>query len=186
MQPVFTLLRQSSPFAFASTSTSITTESGRVTWQSILTVLFLKIFGVPLFKTLYQLSSLRLKTPTTPLHQAVITFLALSLRLVSAATSCRVYQWNAAHSTAYLTSWANEKWRIIRTPLGLDLASRALNCEESTAPSLGSPVACTWTHLVLVAVMFQRARADLGVSLMACVPSTLRFVWIMYVEAVQK
>ena len=80
--PQPTLFRQSSPFAFASTSTSITTESGRVTWQSILAVSSSKIFGVPLFQTNKENNNNKKKDSRAPswkrkpnpLHQAFVTF----------------------------------------------------------------------------------------------------------------
>lgn len=63
-----TLFRQSSPFAFASTSISITTASGRVTWQSILERCF--VFGLPVLyeKTLQTALTVVLsKHPTSAL-----------------------------------------------------------------------------------------------------------------------
>ena len=93
--PQPTLFRQSSPFAFASTSTSITTESGRVTWQSILAVSSSKIFGVPLFqktinnKKRKQFSSSLLEKNQTPYIKPSSLSQTLPLRVADLrATSC--------------------------------------------------------------------------------------------------
>lgn len=102
-----TLFRQSSPFAFASTSISITTASGRVTWQSILERYF--VFGLPvLYEKHYKQPSLLSSLST--LHQPSLTFLKPSVSLCGPALPA-LYKRSTIQSPPTLTT-ANHMSRI--------------------------------------------------------------------------
>lgn len=144
--PQPTLFRQSSPFAFASTSTSITTESGRVTWQSILAVS--KIFGVPLFqKTIHKKKKTILELPLgkitqTPYIKPSSLSQTLPLRVADLrATSCRLYQWNAMHGAAYSQPPNDCGFHVTAANLG-PIGSRVTSarCSGSSSPPVPGSV----------------------------------------------